>query len=391
MDKKNILLIIPNLDFGGAQTSFSSLSQELSKYYNVTNVVFNKKNAVSYFFKGPLLDLGVPGSRSFIKKIIYFFIRVAKLRRVKKENKIDVSISFLEGADYVNVLSSVGEKVILSVRGSKKFDQNIRGLLGFLRKKLGISFLYNRADAIVVVNNGIGRELREDFNIKVPVETIYNFYDLVKIQKLAQESIDSEFRKWAGAGNVICIVGRLAPEKGIDQFLSIFAALQRRMGNSLRLLLVGEGAYREVLIESCKQNHLVSSFSFNLTAEVVFIGYQANPHKFLKHCSWLILPSLHEGFPNVLLEAMSLGIPVIAADCPYGPREILEMDSGGKMTGYLLPILNSDEAFNFWIEKLALALIDNAQQLEFSKLGKIRANIFSKERALKQWINIIER
>src|SRR5436190_16201964 len=120
---ERVLLIIPEMHTGGAQRSLSKLSIALATRYQVWLVIFNKGNNVAYPFGGELLSLDVEGGKNWFQKIKSFLQRIERLKQLKKKLRIDVSISFLEGADYVNVLSRQKEKVILSLRGSKLHDE----------------------------------------------------------------------------------------------------------------------------------------------------------------------------------------------------------------------------------------------------------------------------
>lgn len=384
--KKNILMLIPNLDFGGAQSSFCKVSNLLSLHHNIINVVFNKRNIAEYKFNSPLIDLEIyPGSTA-ISKITSFFRRVVKLRKIKKEYGIDVSISFLEGADYVNVLSCIKERTILSIRGSKKFDQNINGWLGFVRLRWLMPTLYNKANHITVVTKGIAEELSSHFGIKTKIEVINNFYDLESLKGAANELAEDDFLQWVEKKKVICILGRLAPEKGIDRFLPVFKRL--KSDNDLRLLIIGDGPLLPSLINQSKQLGLNANTDFEGDSDVVFFGYRSNPHKYLRHCSMLTLPSLHEGFPNVLLEAMCLGVPVSSADCPYGPREILKLESD-EYAGLLLPIL-THKSEEEWVIKMKLLLKNEIKREELAQKGAARANHFVMENPYNQWLSLID-
>jgi len=80
------------------------------------------------------------------------------------------------------------------------------------------------------------------------------------------------------------------------------------------------------------------SGSLGLTGAVDFLGYQENPFQYMAQADVFVLSSLFEGFGNVIIEAMALGIPVIATDCPSGPAAIIHHG----LNGYLVPIKDAD-------------------------------------------------
>ncbi len=100
-----------------------------------------------------------------------------------------------------------------------------------------------------------------------------------------------------------------------------------------------------------------------------FLGFVPEPQVYYSQADIFALTSIHEGFGNVIVEAMSMGIPVIATDCPHGPREILQNGT----SGILVPI-NDDNHF----AREIIELIENPEKREhLSKSGLIRANDFS--------------
>ena len=382
-----VLLIIPNLSFGGAQRSFSKLSVELSKYYTVVNVVFNKDGIVDFPLGGELFDLGVARSTWLGGKLINFWKRVYRLSNLKRRTSVYASISFLEGADYSNFLSHRGEKLIFSVRGSKKYDQNIHGLQGFIRHNILIPFVYKKANLVVAVNMGVADELVNIYRLKNPVEVIYNFYNFDRIKQEGLENISAEFEEIRKRSKIICLVGRLEIEKGLDRFLPVFRRILNQV--SVKLLIIGDGNLKQSLIEQSHNLNLITSEEIDQHADVLFVGYQSNPYKYISKCDVLALPSTHEGFPNVLLEAMILGVPVASADCPYGPLEILKTNNID-IAGLLLPVLNSIESEKTWEESLLKLFTDSHLKLALSKKGYLRAITFSESNAISKWLKLIE-
>src|SRR5690606_15000556 len=107
-----------------------------------------------------------PRTTNAIGKVKAWRYRIQQVRRLKQEKKIDISISFLEGPDYVNVLTKGKEKVVLSIRGSKMHDKVIAGAMGTARKKVLIPWLYKKADEIICVTNALKTELADHFGIR---------------------------------------------------------------------------------------------------------------------------------------------------------------------------------------------------------------------------------
>ncbi|MGD9299694.1 MAG: glycosyltransferase, partial [Thiohalocapsa sp.] len=123
------------------------------------------------------------------------------------------------------------------------------------------------------------------------------------------------------AAPVLLGAGRLERQKDFPTLLRAFAAL--RGERRCRLVLLGEGAWRHRLT--------AEAAALGVAADLDLPGFQSNPYPFLARARVFVLSSAWEGSPNVLTEAMALGTPVVATDCPSGPREVLADGRFGRL------------------------------------------------------------
>lgn len=406
----NLLLVISNLGLGGAQRVFHDHSVELAKHYAVTEAVFNMEGGNMYPSGNPQHSLDVAGGGSPVHKIRNFGRRIARLRALKRQLNAAVCISHLEGADYVNLLSKGSEKVVLCIHGSKVHDGNIRGPLGWLRKKVLIPGLYNRADRIVTVSRDINPELIESFGVKPEkLVTINNFFEVEQIAARAQEPLTAaEAAIYTGAP-VLVTSGRLTLQKNQAPLVAIFAALRQR--RPARLVFVGDGELRDDLVGQARALGLRVYTAWDgdsLTTEsdydVYFLGLQQNPFKYIRPAQLFVFPSAWEGFPMALGEAMVCGVPAVTTDCPTGPREMLAPSTVTPAVpiraaeaaefGVLMPMLNhlatraADQ--QVWTDTIDELLSDPARRTRLGQLARQRMQDFTRERIFRQWVQLIE-
>ena len=158
---------------------------------------------------------------------------------------------------------------------------------------------------------------------------IHNYYDVDAIRFLAGESLP-DFAEELFKQSCIITSGRLHPQKNHVGLIHSVACL-RKLGNKSKLVILGAGELKPLLIKTCAALNLsvcsLKNEVLDLTADVFFLGYQKNPWLFMGRARAFVLSSLWEGFPNALAEAMCLGLPVISTDCPHGPAEILSEES----------------------------------------------------------------
>ena len=178
-----------------------------------------------------------------------------------------------------------------------------------------IKILYPMADKVVVVSEEIKNILIENYNIsKEKIKTIYNPHYINKYQELSNEPLEEQYQNTFKNSFVFINIGRLTEAKGQWFLIRSFKEVVEKYPNA-KLIILGEGELKE------KLQDLINKL--NLQNNVHLLGMQKNPFKFLKHSNYFVFPSLWEGLPNTVIEALSLNIPIISADCKTGPREIL--------------------------------------------------------------------
>lgn len=347
--KKNVVLLIPQLRHGGAERVVSRLSFLLKEDFNVKVVVFDD-SIVTYDIGCELTSLKVPSStdNNIISKGINVINRIIKYRIYKSDNNIEITYSFGDTANIINILSKGKDRKIISIRGYKRVRTGKTLLDRLFFRPISI-LLCRKADRIVSVSELITQTLITEYNLRPDkVITIYNGYDVQTIRKLSKENLDAEESKLFKNNDIIITAGTYRHEKGYWHLLKSFSIVMESNKN-IKLVILGTDykSNRDKIVKLAKDLCIEKS--------VILLGYKENPYKYFNKSKIYVLSSVFEGFPNALVEAMSCGLPVVAADCPSGPREILSPSSsldeelkGIKLSEYgiLVPRMNSSENYN---------------------------------------------
>ena len=394
-------MLIPNLGFGGAQRVFHDHSLLLATRHDVTEAVFNLDEGHAFPSGNAIVSLGVPGGGGLIAKLGHFIQRIRRLTALKRKLRPALTISHLEGADYVNIFARGPGKTLLCIHGSKLHDANIAGPLGAIRRRLLIPLLYNRADAIVTVAREIALELTAMGVRPDKIRTIHNFFDPAAIRQRSLDPLSTEEQKIFAGPPVLVTSGRLTLQKNQAPLLAIFAALLKR--RPARLLILGDGELRQPLIDQAKALGLRVSEAPGGQADVFFLGFQDNPFRLQRPAAAFVLPSGWEGFPMVLGEAMACGLPIVSADCPTGPREFLApgtIEAAARPLrhaergdyGMLMPIPDEKDAstINVWIDELDRLLGDEQELRQMAAQSLARAEDFTREKVGAQWLALVD-
>ncbi len=191
-----------------------------------------------------------------------------------------------------------------------------RGIKRWLLKKA-----YHQASQVVTVSRALRDEVIAFYDLPPEkVMTLYNFVDVERVDRLAAEPAP----EWEPERFHIVTAGRLHEQKGYPYLLDAVRELVNgRNQTSLLLHILGTGHLEEQLRADVRAKRL----QWN----VCFHGFVENPYPYIRQSHLFCLPSLYEGMPNALLEAMVCRVPVLATDCPTGPREILDDGKFGRL------------------------------------------------------------
>lgn len=297
-----------------------------------------------------------------------FLSSVGGLRRVVAEERPDVVISFLRNSNVIVLLARALARLRVPVCCSDRINlsEDLRtvsypGANRVLLRLLYGHMLSGRGDRYLAVTRDAGEDIAAHFGVSLEkIITVYNGIDTAQVVDRSNEPLGDDLeRAFSSDGLKVIAMGRLAKQKGHVYLLRAFHLVQQEF--PCRLYILGEGEEKENL-ESLAQGLGVSD-------SVHFLGWHANPFAILRRCDFFVLSSLWEGFPNVILEAMALGLPVVATDCPSGPAEVLD---GGEY-GILVPPGDEVALSN----ALRAMMADKDLCSRFSQKSRERASHFS--------------
>lgn len=309
MEKKNVCLLIYDLRSGGAERVLSQWSQLLSDKYNVFLTLFNPTVEIAYSYGGELCYLDAPSNNSnFLTKVNIVTKRAKLLKKFVARNNIDIVISFCNECNLVNTISNHNALKICSIRAASDLNAN-RFVEYVVRSK---------RNKIIIQTEALKRTMIERYGEGIAHKLIVfgNPFNCDVIRKNSQDALPDNIGLIMNSKKTIVHVGSYKPQKNHANLLRTFELVCDSV-KDVYLLLVGA--------DSVGLNNAVKGMAkkSRYSDRIFFVGELRNPFPVMKNGTLFVLPSLSEGIPNVLAEAMICGSPVIASNCQTGPEELL--------------------------------------------------------------------
>lgn len=227
---------------------------------------------------------------------------------------------------------------------------------------LGISKFYRSADLNIYSSERMRNSFRKQYGFVSKSKVIAYGVKPYKVQKRTKSS--SEIK--------ILSIGRLVEQKDFQTLINAFDEVYKRHANAT-LDIIGDGPLKKELVKfihTKKSSH-----------RIALLGWKQNTPKWIEKADIFVLTSKREGFPYVLLEALSVGRPIISTDAPFGPAEILE---NGKY-GLLVSVGNVSEL----AKKMSRLVGSSRLRLMYQKKAKERAEFYSEDKMLKVYTSTI--
>ena len=307
------MLISPMLHQGGFERVCVTTARLLQPYFDVTIVIFDSAN-IAYDVEGlSIIDIQMGVRKGKLQKILNIIRRSRKVRKLKKEMQPEIAYSFGPTANMVNAFSKTGkEKVWLGLRNYTDVEEETK-----------MRLLVKKADLIVCCSRDIEKSVKIKYKFN-NTAVLYNLYDADTIRKEAAASDPplpfSEELKEAGSlqqepGQLRYLVsmGRDDPMKGFWHLIKAFKLVHDQIPEA-RLILMGAGTF---------QKYKTLAEQLEITDAIYFAGMRRDPYALLKYGEVYLLTSANEGFPNALVEAMTLSLAPVSTNCLTGPAEIL--------------------------------------------------------------------
>jgi N-acetylgalactosamine-N,N'-diacetylbacillosaminyl-diphospho-undecaprenol 4-alpha-N-acetylgalactosaminyltransferase len=367
--RPKILFVINSLAGGGAERVIVTLLSSSRHYLEEYDVSLALLDRESEAYPPPdwLPVHRLDAEHSLLRSCRQFWA-------LAKREQPDLTVSFLTRANITTaaVMKARGRPSIISERvdTTAHFGAGLRASIS----RSIVRASYRQAVQVIAISQGVANTLVAEYGLNSErVRVIYNPVDVDLIRRLSTEQSVARIDKFS-----VVAMGRLVTNKNFGMAIRAFAA----SGLPGRMLLLGEGPRRPELQAVAAE--------CGLGDRLVMPGFVSNPYALIAHADVFVLSSNAEGFSNALVEAMALGLPVVATDCPSGPAEVLDVRlepgclSAIGRGGVLVPVSN--------VTAMAQALrkmSEGAIRAEMSQLALERARDFSLDRAVRCYWDLI--
>jgi glycosyltransferase involved in cell wall biosynthesis len=360
--KKTVAFFIPSMAGGGAERVALNLIKEFhSKGWNVDLILNNAT--------GPLLPLIPDSVRVISLNTSNTLKKLVQLCRYIQTENPSYLISLLDRINICGIAKKLCRsrtKIVVTIHSntSEEFSSE-KGFLTFL-KPIFMRISYNLANAVVAVSQGSARDVSnllgwQSGRVHVINNPVISPEQIEKYNEAVEHSWFNEEIP------IFLSIGRLEDVKDFSNLIRAFSLV--RSQKKSRLVILGEGSLRDSLTKLIHQ--------LKLEEDIDLHGFEENPYKYIFRCSTFVMSSKYEGFGNVLVEALSLGKPIVSTNCPNGPAEVLKDGLYGKLVAVGDPHSLADEMLN-----------SLTSEVDVNSL-KSRASEFSTNLISDQYINLL--
>jgi glycosyltransferase involved in cell wall biosynthesis len=324
----DITFLISSLSGGGAEGVCVNLANALVKCgWKVTLVVLHLNKAVRQVQLDTSVELIVLG-RAHARMAFFALYRFLLTRKPSKvlvfNHQLAVLLVFIRSflfLRYKIIARNISTLSLQRIHEKSFWHKYVVYLFVF--------FFYKKVDLIIAQSVNMKHDLITGFGFKAEKVIVINNPINQKIEDYVLAHEFNGLKK-----DYILCIGRLEKVKAFHYAIKVFSRLTGE-NPDLRLKIVGQGSLEADLKKQAGE--------LGIAARVDFEGYQCNIIPYYLHAFTTILTSLYEGFPNVLVESIALGTPVVAFDCQSGPGEIIQND----INGFLVRYKDSDHLFEF--------------------------------------------
>lgn len=319
MSDNLIAVFIPSVHGGGAERAMLIFAEELLRLgFEVELVVGSLDGAWRDAIPDNLavVDLEAP-------RMIGAILPLRRYIRMRKPKALFSTISHANvGALIAAIFSGIGVPVVVR-QSNTPLSERVGSFRNWCIGHL-IPYLYPYAKVILAVSQSVRDELVEMNPKMAPrIKVVPTPVLSPSVYERAQVVPDHAWFQKKDKP-IILSVGRLKPHKGMFELIEAFSILKNKM--DARLVILGEGDDRSRLEDLIDR--------LGLGDDIALLGFMENPFSFMKHADLFVLASHFEGLPNVLIQALALGLPVVATDSPGGVSELL----GNGRYGRLVPL-----------------------------------------------------
>ena len=376
---KSVLFVLPTTAIGGAETKFLNIMKRMTDF---RSILLTNRSVAEYFAMPGLkvhlfeeygcrepMPVSLRNARHYAKAI------ADVLRKEKAHCMVGIMHTGSFYASLARDIFRLKSPLIGTIEGNiSAFFVRERRSPSFLERFL-LWYLLKRPLLLSVPSGGVKDDLIRNFGIpERKIAVIFNGIDIEGVREMAAVGRNSTDGYTDGYhGKTIVTACRLNAQKDFLTLLRAFKEVREEI--DARLVIIGDGELREEIIKSARD--------LGIGEHVVIAGFQNNPFGYFKAAHVFVLSSFFEGFGNVIVEAMALGVPVVASDCPSGPGEIIEHG----VNGFLVPV----QDHGAMAEAIIRLMRDGELKKGFSVKGRERAEGFKVETMVEGFRRLLSR